>query len=677
MADKKIFTGEEIAEIMKLLDATRRTQYIGARYVPIFGRKGEASIEWDNSAPYEPLTIVLYKGNSFTSRQYVPTGVDINDENFWAQTGLYNAQVEAYRQDVVNMGRRVTQAEGDIKDNTDAIRALIGDNTVDNATNAKVKWDKASTDATNAVNDTEWLLDNSCVIFKNVNELKNSTKLTVDSKVATQGFYEADDNGGAMYLITDNATPNDITTFALQNNLFATLINTNNVHVRQLGAKENIDCTNVLQFAVDNFDTVVVDNGTYETGLVTVRRTVNIIGSGYKTSTLAPQNNETVLLDFYKNADKSTLKNIHIQSGIVIGKNSTSGAIAQDQDMTVDNVFCTNGLGIEVYSRGNFIVNSHITRSDHGVFLKTTDCSVMNCVAANCNKSGFYAVYGENYISNCKAFMCGKSKENHDNSGFLVEKNDNVLTTCVAQQNYMWNFTITGDHHTVSACMSGNAFADDTADTIDEKTTYDYRGSFQVDKGHVLLDCSDSDIYVNIRNYTLTTGYVDTTKAIIAFIKRNSFNFNNININTTSKQKCLIVSSSGGDTSNVINVVCNRNVLKINGSEIGNTKVIPVTIIGEADVPQTMNLFTHNAPTNARVRITVFGGNYPGVSLDDYSTAVLSIKKGADVVQTVDLTTSNAADTVIVNSGVFSIELAVTPKANMQRSLTFLINYDY
>lgn len=557
------------------------------------------------------------------------------------------------------------------------IKALLGDNTVDNAANAKTKWDKASTDATNAVNDTEWLLNNSCVIFKNVNELKNSTKITVDSKVATQGFYEADDNGGAMYLVTNNAVPNDITTFALQNNLFATLINTNSVHVRQLGAKENIDCTNVLQFAVNNFDTVVVDNGTYKTGLVTVRRTVNIIGSGYKTSTLVPQNNETVLLDFYKNADKSTLKNIHIQSGIVIGKNSTSGAIKQDQDMTVDNVFCTNGLGIEVYSRGNFIVNSHITNSVHGVLLQTTDCSVMNCVAAVCNKSGFYAVYGENYISNCKAFLCGKSKENHDNSGFLIEKNDNILTTCVAQQNYMWNFTITGGYHTVSACMSGNAFSEDTADTINEKTTYDYNGSFQVNKGHVLLDCNSSDIYINIRNYALFEEYVDATKTMIAFISRNSFNFNNININTTSNQKCLIISSSNNNDSNVINRVCERNVLKINGSKVSNTKVIPVTVIGEANVPQTISLFTHNAPANANVKVSVFGANYPAVSLDDYSTATLSIKKGSETVVTIDLTTSNATNTNIVNSGAFNIELAVTPKANMQRSLTFLINYEY
>ena len=35
-------------------------QYTGARYVPIFGRVGDESITWDNTKPYEPLTIVLH-----------------------------------------------------------------------------------------------------------------------------------------------------------------------------------------------------------------------------------------------------------------------------------------------------------------------------------------------------------------------------------------------------------------------------------------------------------------------------------------------------------------------------------------------------------------------------------------------------------------------------------------
>lgn len=96
-----VFTDEQINSIMELINATRHTQYIGARYVPIFGRKGETSIEWDNSGPYEPLTIVLHQGNSYTSRQYVPVGIDILNEDFWANTGNYNAQIEQYRRDTI------------------------------------------------------------------------------------------------------------------------------------------------------------------------------------------------------------------------------------------------------------------------------------------------------------------------------------------------------------------------------------------------------------------------------------------------------------------------------------------------------------------------------------------------------------------------------------------------
>lgn len=74
------------------------TQYIGARYVPFFADP----IEWDSTRAYEPLTIVLYQGNSFTTRQYTPAGIDINNEAFWALTGNYNAQIELYRKEAIN-----------------------------------------------------------------------------------------------------------------------------------------------------------------------------------------------------------------------------------------------------------------------------------------------------------------------------------------------------------------------------------------------------------------------------------------------------------------------------------------------------------------------------------------------------------------------------------------------
>ena len=124
------FTPQEIEEMLQeFFDVTGKRQYVGARYVPIFGRKGESNIEWDNSKPYEPLTIVTYRGNSYTSRQYVPVGVLIDDTNYWVLTGNYNGQVEAYREE---MQRQVAHVESELEsmhnyvdDSLDEIEELI------------------------------------------------------------------------------------------------------------------------------------------------------------------------------------------------------------------------------------------------------------------------------------------------------------------------------------------------------------------------------------------------------------------------------------------------------------------------------------------------------------------------------------------------------------------------
>lgn len=103
------YTPEEITEILEAyFESIAHRQYIGARYVPIFGRKDEESIEWDGTAPYEPLTIVLHEGNSYTSRQYVPAGASIDNEAYWALTGNFNAQVEQYRRDVADLAENVS-----------------------------------------------------------------------------------------------------------------------------------------------------------------------------------------------------------------------------------------------------------------------------------------------------------------------------------------------------------------------------------------------------------------------------------------------------------------------------------------------------------------------------------------------------------------------------------------
>lgn len=78
-------------------------QYVGARYVPQFAEP----IEWNANMSYEPMTVVTYLFNSYTSRKAVPVGIIPTNTEYWAPTGNYNAQVEAYRQEVVDLTETV------------------------------------------------------------------------------------------------------------------------------------------------------------------------------------------------------------------------------------------------------------------------------------------------------------------------------------------------------------------------------------------------------------------------------------------------------------------------------------------------------------------------------------------------------------------------------------------
>lgn len=235
MADGKTFTDEEIAEIMKLLDATRRTQYIGARYVPIFGRKGEPSIEWDDSAPYEPLTIVLYQGNSYTSRQYVPAGVEITNGQYWANTGNYNAQVEQYRQET--------------KAANDKLSAL-GVNTPNDAAELLTQIGKA--DAASTLNSKLFAgLD-----IHDLTDAEEFQKHTIGVNAANYGFDGTDDTGKLQALIDKNYNvyiPSDVTA-----HINAVTINVNDITL-QGGEVTNL-ATSQSNLITINGDNVTLKN---------------------------------------------------------------------------------------------------------------------------------------------------------------------------------------------------------------------------------------------------------------------------------------------------------------------------------------------------------------------------------------------------------------------------------
>lgn len=168
----KGIVAQELKNATSLQDAAQGiakgvTQYVGARYVPLFANPPQ----WTNDRQYEPLTIVLYQGNSFTSMQYVPVGIDISNEEFWAQTGNYNAQVEQYRQEVKEYTKKIASIENKQQEQAESIKTL---------TNKQQQTDATITEMNGRIDQTNetvgTLNENVSTLSSTVNDMKASDK---------------------------------------------------------------------------------------------------------------------------------------------------------------------------------------------------------------------------------------------------------------------------------------------------------------------------------------------------------------------------------------------------------------------------------------------------------------------------------------------------------------------
>ena len=129
---------------------TSYNTYIGARYVPIIVG------EWDNTREYEPLMIVTYQGNSYTSKTYVPTDIAITNTEYWVCTGDYNAQVAAYRQEVQQLydqfGTLESELRNEINELIENTEQTIATDIADFNTNVTNTYNTYSANVTNTYN---------------------------------------------------------------------------------------------------------------------------------------------------------------------------------------------------------------------------------------------------------------------------------------------------------------------------------------------------------------------------------------------------------------------------------------------------------------------------------------------------------------------------------------------
>ena len=255
------------------------TQYVGARYVPLFANP----IDWDITKAYEPLTIVYHQGNSYTSRQSVPTGTDINNDTYWALTGNYNAQIEQYRAEVVaaKTGADTANATNTTQDaqiagtSDSGLKTLITNESTargnkDTALDAQIAGTtdsglktliSANTTAISAETTRAKAAENAIFPIKTYNTvadmLTDGDNYSVGDILQTLSFYSIGDNGGGYYVISSTGNPiSQSPTIGdclyVSANKYANLVVPDEIAITMLGATTTMnDCSDIIQRAVN------------------------------------------------------------------------------------------------------------------------------------------------------------------------------------------------------------------------------------------------------------------------------------------------------------------------------------------------------------------------------------------------------------------------------------------
>ena len=181
------------------------SMYIGARYVPIFADP----VEWDDEREYEPLTIVVYNGDMYTSKCYVPKGAQLppypnNQTKYWVKTADYNYQFADLKKTVTDLSRLVEQFQ---KDNETFTELINGWNATVKEWTAKMdEWQGQMDDFKQSVADLTAKLDDEIQRAKDA-EHANAAAIAKETADREQAISELD----AAYKAADTAIREDFT----------------------------------------------------------------------------------------------------------------------------------------------------------------------------------------------------------------------------------------------------------------------------------------------------------------------------------------------------------------------------------------------------------------------------------------------------------------------------------
>lgn len=214
-------------------------QYIGARYVPKFYENSQNTSEWQAGVIYEPLTIVTYNGNSYTSKKNVPANVGNPSANpsYWVATGNYNEQINELQNrvsliddEIIDINDSVTTLEERTNWYTPEMYGATGDGTTDDSAAFQAMFDDIPTNSHIVISGQYYKIDSPLILNKQNTKvfalgrsdynpaLKTSVANTPTLKVTAPGcsFYHMEIQGTddvaqtaiGFEFDTDNATWN-------------------------------------------------------------------------------------------------------------------------------------------------------------------------------------------------------------------------------------------------------------------------------------------------------------------------------------------------------------------------------------------------------------------------------------------------------------------------------------
>ena len=368
------------------------TQYIGARYVPIFADP----VEWSSAKTYEPLTIVLHEGNSYTSRQYVPKGIGIDNDAFWAETGNYNAQVEAYRNEVIEY--------------------------------------------------TQYVGDTLTVDYDTVEDMAADSGFEVGTICHTKGYYSPGDGGGTYYILSDSETANGYDKVSCANGVAVSLIYSP-LNVLTFGADKTgaADSAGAIQRALDvavsmgvegtiipsndkvTGATVYIPSGKYKilsklvcwadrtisTSSTTNFTGVRIYGDGVDATFICGDTSA----DGFELGGNCTIDNLRIgkvKKGIALGRD-VSGTITNAAYCNVSNVLVTD------CEYGIYYVAGYMTKFDKVQVMRATEwafyfqgfftsINMVGCYSNGCNNGYNLSANGRLVYSSLVSCACDGAK---------------------------------------------------------------------------------------------------------------------------------------------------------------------------------------------------------------------------------------------------------------------------